>query len=92
MFLRVIRPNENKEILVNVNSIWKIEVQYAEKAPYGAGMTAGMFLNMAKGMNDPDAVRVYKIFFGNESATVSAGMDNPVMKAMEQIYMNAIKG
>jgi hypothetical protein len=31
MFLRVYPPSEGQEILVNVNSIWKIEVQYAVK-------------------------------------------------------------
>jgi len=28
MFIRIYRPNENKELLINTNMIWKIEISY----------------------------------------------------------------
>ena len=30
-FIRILRVKDDKEILINVNSIWKIEVRYAVK-------------------------------------------------------------
>jgi hypothetical protein len=89
IFLRVFRPKEDKEILVNVNSIWKIEAQYAVKGEQG-GMAVKTSLE--HGLKNPDAIRFYTIFFGSESVGLPADPDDPVVKVIEQIYKDAIKG
>jgi hypothetical protein len=88
MFLRVFRPSEDKEILVNVNNIWKIEVEYAAKGE--GGQAFGMSLE--HGLKDPDAIRLYRIFFGGDSVLLPANPDDQVVKVIEQIYKEAIKG
>jgi hypothetical protein len=87
-FIRVYRKKEHKEILVNVNSIWKIEVSYA--VPKESGMYTTVSLKF--GLEKPEAIRVYRIFFGSEKVALPANPDNPVTKILDEIYRNAIKG
>jgi hypothetical protein len=89
MFLRVYRPSEDKEILVNVNSIRMIEVQYAVKREGDRALT---MLSTRQGQTNPDAIRVYKIFFGADAVLLKADPDDPAMKIIAKIYNDAVKG
>lgn len=88
MFIRVYRHREDKEILINVNSIWKIEVTYAVADGSGRPFSTGL----KEGIKNPDARRMYKVFFGSEESTIAGEPDDPVMKLLEQIYKDAVKG
>lgn len=87
-FLRFYRREENREILINVNSIWKIEVDYVVE-----GQIKGQFhkVPLARGINDADAVKHYRVFAGSEEIKVMSNPDDPVVKVLEEIYKNAIK-
>jgi len=84
-FIRVFSQTGQKEILVNLNSIWKVEVVYAI-------LKGDTFHPVSlSASTDPDAVRVYTLFFGSETVKV-AFEDSPVFRAVEELYKNAIKG
>ena len=89
-FVRVIRKanggEEAKEIVFNVGMIWKIEVTYATKQGDRVFGT-----DLAGGMNDPNALRKYKVFVGSEVVTILSNPDDPVVKVIEDIYNGAIK-
>lgn len=86
MFVRVLRPRDQKEILVNVNHVWKIEVQYALP-----GGNMGWLTSLEEGAKNPDAVRFYRIFVGSEEISLAENPDDPVVKVFEQIYKDAVK-
>jgi hypothetical protein len=69
MFIRVVCPKERKEILVNTDHIWKIEVQYAVP---GEGGQEWFLTSVEKGTSDPEAVRTYAVFVGSEVIRVSS--------------------
>ncbi|MHB1424717.1 MAG: hypothetical protein ACYC3I_16225 [Gemmataceae bacterium] len=80
--------DEDKEILVNTDQISRIEVAYPEQDP----KTGRKFeTSVSYGRENLNAVRQYKVFFGNEPIIVPNG-DNPLRKVVEDIYKNAIKG
>jgi hypothetical protein len=85
MFIRIFRPSEDKEILVSVNSIWKIEVVYT-------GRKERFRMSLERGLKDPNASRTYTIFIGNDSVVLPANPDDPVVKEIEKIYNDAVKG
>lgn len=87
MFIKVIRKSEDKELLINVSHIWKIEVQYAVRL--GRALAAG---SLKDGENNPDALRIYTVFVGNEKIRLRGDSDDPVIKVIEKIYKNSIKG
>jgi hypothetical protein len=87
MFIRIYRKSEDKEVLINLNSVWKIEVQYA--VPEGERAFKS---SLEHGLKDPAAIRIYRIFFGGESALLAAAPDDPVINAIEKLYNEAIKG
>ena len=87
MFMRIIRPSEEKEILINTNSIWKIEVTYGVK-----GDRANLYMTSLKqGSEDPEAIRVYKVFVASDTFLLVGNPDDPVTRVLEDIYKNAIK-
>jgi len=49
-------------------------------------------IGLERGLKDPEAIRAYKIFFGSETAMVVADSDSPVVKAIQGIYDNCVKG
>lgn len=89
MFLRIVRAREDKEIFVNVNNIWKIEVEYAERG--GKGKMAGK-VSLESGLKNPNAVRIYTLFVGSEVVRLEANPDDPVAQVIEKIYNESIKG
>lgn len=88
-FIRFYRPKENKEILININSIWKIEVEYLKRVP---GSNEGYPVPLKEGLTNPDAVRRYSVFAGSEMFSTTANPNDPVMQIIEKIYNEAIKG
>ncbi len=88
MWIRLFRAKEDKEILININTIWKIEVSYVIP---GANRI-GSEVSLEKGLSDPEAIRVYKIFFGSETASLTADSDSPAAKVIQEIYDNSLKG
>ncbi len=77
------------ELLVNAENIWKIEVTYA--VPNPKTRTAAS-VGLKEGIQNPDAIRIYKVFFGGDSVTVAARPGDPVTNVLEIIYKDAIKG
>ena len=86
-FIRVLRKHENVELLLNVNSIWKIEVSYARRISPNQIQDIGL----AEGQNDPDALRVYTVYVGVERVVLASAPGDPVMKVLEDIYKGAIR-
>jgi hypothetical protein len=87
-FVRVYRPKDDKEILFNTDYIWKIEVFYAIPKQGGPAWKVGL----EEGMRNPQAIRIYEIYTGGEKITLFSNSDDPVLKVIEDIYNNAIKG
>lgn len=88
MFIRIFRPQDRKEILVNVNHVSKIEIEYA--VPGGDGNY--WRTSLEQGLTNPEAVRFYRVFVAGEELLLAADPDDPVMKVFEDIYKNAVKG
>jgi hypothetical protein len=78
-----------KETLINVASIWKIEVGYfmhnAETGTYYP-------TTVNQGFADPNAKRGYRIFTGGEEHLLRTEPNCPVMQLIEKIYAESIKG
>jgi hypothetical protein len=88
MWIRFYREKGDKEILVNSGMIWKIEVTYLIPGPNRMGHPVGL----ERGLNDPEAIRAYKIFFGSETANVAADSTSLVAKVIQGIYDNCQRG
>jgi hypothetical protein len=88
MFIRVYNSKQDKEILLNVDHIWKVEVTYAIKDP---NTRMGYQVSLKQGIENPDAFRVYEVFFGGDKVTIAAPPDDLVRQALEEIYKSAIK-
>lgn len=84
MFIRVYRKKEDKELLINLDMAWKIEVEYCDENGYSIGL--------ARGLEDANAYKKYKIFVGNEVVQLGAKPGDDVADAIETIYRNALKG
>jgi hypothetical protein len=87
-FIRVVRARENKEILISINSIWKIEVEYFHQ-PTQPGESEG-HCSLEKGLSDPNAARRYTVFAGGETIKLRAKPGSKVMQIFEEIYKNAV--
>lgn len=90
MFVRLIRSQEGKEdreFLLNTDSIWKIEVEYG--LPQEGGYDWDV--DIKEGWTNPAAVRWYKVFFGSEEVTIRSDPNDKVVKVFEDIYTQAIK-
>jgi hypothetical protein len=81
--------NMDREFLLCVDKIWKIEIIYGTLSNDGKNL----WKTFAKdGMNDPNCVKGYILYIANETHLVTSNPDCPVMQEIEKIYMNAIKG
>ena len=88
MFIRIFRRSDDKEILLNVNLISKIEIEYGFPGNDGNYWET----SLDQGAANPEAVRFYKVHVAGEVLLLGANPDDPVMKVFEEIYKNAIKG
>jgi hypothetical protein len=84
-FIRIL-PGNDREMLINVNSITKIEVKYAEEGEKGRLYD----LSPNRGLKDPSAVKSYVVHYGSESFHVLANPDSKVLKVIEGYYLGAI--
>lgn len=89
MFIRVYNKGDEKEILLNVDHIWKMEITYVVPDPK---TRRGYATTLKDGIENPDAIRVYKVFFGNDTVTLAPGLDDPIREVLEEIYKKALKG
>ena len=84
------RESERKEILLNTDNISKIEVQYAVPSKKsGDTMLHGVTLH--EGATNPAAIRLYKVFFGNETYLLRSLPNDPVVQVIQDIYDHAIR-
>lgn len=87
MFIRVFKPQEMKEVLINLNHVRKIEVSYT--------VEGGWRTSLQHGIPDPNAQRFYTLFIGDEQFNFQRepdGGNDPILDAIEKIYKDAIKG
>lgn len=88
MFFRVFRTSENKEMLLNVDHISKIEVEYGIPSDGGNCWST----SLDQGIRDPGTVRHYRVHVAGEVILLRSNSDDPVIKMIEDIYKKAIKG
>ena len=88
VFIRFFRPRQNKEVLLNLAFITKIEIEYA--IPSSDGRTLQM-VSVDQGCQHAEAVRMYRAFHGGEEYLFEADPNNPVLKVFDDIYKQAIK-
>jgi autonomous glycyl radical cofactor GrcA len=87
MFLRIFRPAEEKELLVNIDHITKIEVKYVVPGEKGEYWTT----TLKEGVENPQAKRRYTIHVAGEVIRLLADEEDRVRAAIERIYQEAIK-
>jgi hypothetical protein len=93
-FVRVFRRDEGRitgEVVFDTDRISRIEVEYAVR-PTDPGSKLLRPVDTATGLKDENAVRCYRVFFGGDSVFLMANPNNPVVKIIEQIYNDAVKG
>jgi hypothetical protein len=79
-----------KELVLNTAHITKVEVEYA--VPGHPGDSDYYHVDVETGLENAEAHRWYRIFFGSEEVLLASNPDDPVAKVIEDIYNNAIKG
>ena len=89
-FIRIFDKRKDCEILINVNAITEIEVEYAVKGE-GAQAKTGFAVGYGEAKNDPNAFRIYHLIVGGTKHTLVANPGSPVMQVLDDIYKNAIK-
>jgi hypothetical protein len=93
MFVRLFKNSDTdvkgKEIIINVDTVWKIEVEYA--VPDGKNANAYWRTTVETGHQTAEAVRSYKIFASSEVILLMADPNDKVVRIFEDIYKNAIK-
>src|ERR1035438_4970696 len=85
-FIRLLE--QDKEVLINVNAIWKIEVRYALPQKDGKGYTS---CSMAEGSDNPEAIRFFHVFTGPGQVCIKNDPDDPVCKVIDEIYRNSTR-
>lgn len=83
MFLR--KEFEDREVFINTDLIWKIEVSYSR--PSKATGTEWAVL-IAEGGEDPGTTRWYKVFIGNEIFIVR-GLSGRLAEIAKEIVKNS---
>ena len=88
-YVRVFKTSEEMEVIISVSSIWKIEVMYAK--PDSTDPLALHKVSLKQGSEDPDAIRMYKVFVGGDDYLFAGENTDPAMKVFEEIYRSAVK-
>ncbi len=89
-FIRIFDKAKDREILININAISEIHVEYVVVGK-GAQEKVGFSVGLGEGRKNPEAVRIYHIIVGGTKHTLAANPGSPVMQVLEDIYKNAIK-
>jgi hypothetical protein len=88
MFIRVFKGQQRKEMLLNVDHISKIEVEYTVE-----GADGNLWLTSSKeGAENPATTRFYRVHLGGDSFLIQSNPGDPVMDVIEEIYKSAVKG
>jgi hypothetical protein len=90
MFIRFFR--DDREILINTDKIWKIEVKYTTAPDEQISNQTVLKVPLDVGLENPLAERWYIVFVGSEQIQLKSGADDASFKAIEEIWKNAIKG
>jgi hypothetical protein len=80
--------SHGQEVLINLDHISKIEVNYY--APNPAQITDNIFTPRTAANSDPTAKRTYTIYLGSEKFFLPSCPGNPAMDVIEDIYINSI--
>ena len=75
-FIRLLE--KDKEVLINVHAIWKIEVRYALPKKDGQGYHS---CSMDEAADNPEAIRFFHIFTGPGQTCIKNDPDDPVCRA-----------
>jgi len=86
MFLRVSRPHEEQEVLLNVDQITKIVVSYVVGSEPNFTKTS-----LQDGSHNAQARRVYQVHVGAEVVRVVSKPEDPVVRVLEELYRNSLK-
>lgn len=86
MFIRIACPNERRELLLNLENISKIEVEYYVRRKDGDLYQ----VSLDDGINDASAVRCYKVYVGDEILKLMANPNDPAVIAIDEIYQSSI--
>ncbi|MSQ96588.1 MAG: XRE family transcriptional regulator [Gemmataceae bacterium] len=89
-FIRIFDMSKDKEILLNVNAISEIQVEYVVLGK-GPQKKVGFSVGLGEARKNPDAMRIYHIFVGATRHTLAANPGSPVMQVLDDIYKNAVK-
>ncbi|MBS0206623.1 MAG: hypothetical protein JSS49_27415 [Planctomycetes bacterium] len=89
-FIRIIREKEMKELLLNVDHISKIEVQYAVKG-HDPNDRSGYVVSLKQGAEDPKSIRIYRFTIAGEEYLLAGVTGDPVVRVIQEIYENAIR-
>jgi hypothetical protein len=74
----------DRELIVNTDHISKIEVEY--HIPEVGDV------DVEDGLDHAEAIKRYKVFVGPEEIVLKSDPNDPVVKIIEDIYKNAVKG
>jgi hypothetical protein len=84
-FIRLRNVMEQREELINVAMIWKIEVEYGTVRNGQANK-----VGLEAGLKNPNAVRFYRIFVSGQAFFIASDPNSAGMKLIEEIYHNSI--
>ncbi len=87
MFVRISRPHEEQELLLNADHISKIVVSYVIGNEPNYTKTS-----LKDGADNPKAKRVYQVHVGSDVIRVVSKPDDPVVAFLESLYRDAMKG
>ncbi|HEV8066565.1 MAG TPA: hypothetical protein VGP76_02430 [Planctomycetaceae bacterium] len=88
MWIRVGVPKEQKEIVFDMDKIWKIEALYIRPPAEG---TIGIKTTLNDGATNENVIRWYKLYVGTEVIDLPANPTSKAMQIIADIYNNAIK-
>jgi hypothetical protein len=89
-FIRIFDRAKDCEVLININAITEIHVEYVVKGQ-GAQEKVGFAVGYGAARHNPDAIRIYHVVVGGAKHTLAANPGSPVMQVLEDIYKNSIK-
>jgi hypothetical protein len=89
-FIRYFDKEKDREVLVNINAISEIHVEYV-KTGEGTQKRVGFPVSLGEARKNPDAFRIYHFVVGSTTHTLVANPGSPVMQVFDDIYKNSIK-
>lgn len=91
MYIKIRRPEDRIELLVNIDHITKIEVWYAIPRFEEGNRLHHERVTLEEGLNNPEAVRFYDVFVAGETIFLAADPNSKLLAVIEEIYKNALR-